>query len=147
MSTGAPDSPSPATLTTLIQLVFREYSRRSYSLGLNPAQWAALRFFAHAEEQRCTASEFARFHRTKKGTAGHTVAALVRKAYLHRNPSMEDRRVTYLRVTEEGHALLKRDPIAPIIEAVTALSDHDREVLENFMARIVRNAPWCGPRR
>ena len=119
MSDGAPAAPSPAALTTLIQLVFREYSRRGYSLGLNPAQWAALRFFAHAEKQRCTASEFARFHRTTRGTAGHTVAALVRKAYLYRSRSVEDRRVTYLRVTEEGRALLKRDPIAPIIEAVT----------------------------
>ncbi len=110
-------------------------------MGLNPAQWAALRFFAHAEEQRCTASEFARFHRTKKATAGHTVAALVRKAYLRRSPSVEDRRVTYLRVTEEGRALLKRDPMAPIIETIGALSDHDREVLEDFMARILRSAP------
>ncbi len=102
----SPGTPSPAALTTLIQLVFREYSRRSYTMGLNPAQWAALRFFAHAEEQRCTASEFARFHRTKKSTAGQTIAALVRKAYLRRSPSVEDRRVTYLRVTEEGRAVL-----------------------------------------
>lgn len=141
MGAGAPDSPSPAALTTLIQLVFREHSRRSYSLGLNPAQWAALRFFTHAEEQSCTASEFARFHRTKKSTAGQTVTALVRKAYLRRNLSVEDRRVTYLRVTEEGRALLKRDPIAPIIEAVATLSDHDREVLKDFLAGILRNTP------
>lgn len=141
MSDGAPAAPSPATLTTLIQLVFREYSRRSYTMGLNPAQWAALRFFAHAEEQRCTAGEFARFHRTTKATAGQTVAALVRKAYLRRSLSVEDRRVTHLRVSEMGRTLLKRDPMAPIIETVTALSDHDREVLEDFMARILRNAP------
>ena len=141
MSDGTLGSPSPVALTALIQLVFREYSRRSYSMGLNPAQWAALRFFVHAEERRCTASEFAKFHRTTKSTAGQTIAALVRKAYVRRSPSVEDRRVTYLRVTEEGRALLKRDPIAPIIETVAALSDHDREVLEDFMARILRNAP------
>lgn len=128
-------------LATLIELVFREYSRRGYSLGLNPAQWAALRFFAHAEKSRCTASEFARFHRTTKGTAGHTVAALVRKAYLRRSRSVEDRRVTYLRVTEEGSTVLKRDPMAPIIETIASLSDHEKKVLEDCMERMLRNAP------
>lgn len=147
MSDGAPDSYSPAALISLIQLVFWEYTRKSFSLGLNPAQWDALRFLAHAEERRCTASEFARFHRTKKATAGHTIAALVQKACLRRAPSLEDRRVTYLHVTEEGCALLKRDPITPMIEAATALSDHDRKVVEKFMVKILRNAPWCGPRR
>ncbi len=121
--------------------MFRENSRRNYSLGLNLAQWAALRFFAHAEEQCYTASEFARCHRSKKGTAGHTIAALVRKAYLRRNRSVEDGRVTYLRVTEEGRGLLDRDPIAPIIETVAARSDRDREVIKDFLARILRNAP------
>lgn len=141
MSDGTLGSPSPVALTALIQLVFREYSRRSYSMGLNPAQWAALRFFVHAEEHRCTASEFAKSHRTTKSTAGQTIAALVRKSYLRRSPSVEDRRVTYLRVTEEGSTVLKSDPMAPIIETIASLSDHEREVLEDIMERMLRKAP------
>lgn len=108
-------------------------------MGLNPAQWTALRFFANAEEQHCTASEFAKFHRTKKSTAGQTVAALVRKAYLRRSPSVEDLRVTYLHMTEDGRELLKHDPMAPIIETIADLSDRDREALEDFMTMILRN--------
>ncbi len=122
----------------LLGQVFRDFVRRSHAKGLNPAQWAALRFFANTDAQHRTASEFARFHKTTKGTASQTVAALVRKSFLSRSYSTEDRRVTIIDVTPEGHELLKCDPMAPIMRAITGLPAHEVEVIEGFLQTFIQ---------
>ncbi len=124
--------------TDLLGQVFRNFVRRSHARGLNPAQWSALRFFADADVSHRTASEFAKFHKTTKGTASQTIAVLVRKSFLRRSRSTEDRRVTVIDVTPEGHKLLKCDPMAPITRAITSLPAHDAEVIESFLQTFIQ---------
>ncbi len=135
------DPPSQIASTALLEQVFRDVVRRSYSSGLNPAQWAALRFFAETDLRLCTAGEFAKFHRTTKGTAGQTIAALGRKSYLRRSRSTEDRRITYIHVTPEGRRQLERDPMAPIMKVVASLPPRDAEVMEVILKRILQSGP------
>jgi DNA-binding MarR family transcriptional regulator len=47
--------------------------------GLNPAQWAALRYFARANQVSRAVCASALFHGTDRGTASQTVKALVEK--------------------------------------------------------------------
>ena len=124
---------SHVTSTDLLGQVFRNFARRSHAKGLNPAQWTALRFFADADLRHRSPSEFAKFHKTTKGTASQTIAVLVRKSYLRRSRSTVDRRVTVIHVTPEGRRLLKCDPMAPILRAITRLPAHDVEVIEDFL--------------
>lgn len=130
--------PSPEALTALFEQMFRDVVRRGYSGGLKPAQWDALRYFAESDPHHRTAGEFAKFHRTTKGTAGQTISALVRKSYLRRCRSTEDRRITYILITPEGRRQLEHDPMAPITRVLANLPPGDVEVLETVLNRILQ---------
>ncbi len=89
-------------LARLIEQVGKAAYNLGYTPGLNPAQWAALRYFDEATIERRTVTGFAQFQGTTKGTASQTVAALVRKGYLRRVGDKQDRRVHRLVITDEG---------------------------------------------
>ncbi|MFO1186001.1 MAG: MarR family transcriptional regulator [Alphaproteobacteria bacterium] len=119
----------------LIERIFwSTYRGAQYSL--NPAQWAALRFFAEHRSGGRTSSEFAKFHQTTRGTANQTVLALIRKGYLSRDPSLSDHRSKSVTVTREGRDILKSDPIRPLLRAIDALDPADRRRLETQLTML-----------
>jgi DNA-binding MarR family transcriptional regulator len=105
----------------LIDALIRDVHSRAFGSGLNPAQWAALRFFAGANPSARTVTGFAEAHRTTKGTATQTIAALIRKGYLTRTSLPEDRRRARLDLTGSGHDLLLDDPLSGLAEAICNL--------------------------
>jgi DNA-binding MarR family transcriptional regulator len=117
-------------ITELIEQIFWSVYRGNSSYTLNPAQWAALRFFVEGRAAKKTSSEFAKHHRTTRGTANQTVLALIRKGYLKRDISPTDHRSKSVSVTKEGLDALRRDPIQPLIDAVQSLDGGDRQHLE-----------------
>jgi len=119
----------------LIERIFwSTYRGAQYSL--NPAQWAALRFFSEHRAGAKTSSEFAKYHQTTRGTANQTVLALIRKGYLARDTSPADHRSKCVSVTREGRELLKRDPIRPLLSAIEGLDPTERRRLENQLAAL-----------
>lgn len=108
----------------------------SFSHGLNPAQWSALRYLANAGRAASTVTAFARFHGTTKGTASQTVSALVNKGHLLRHASPTDRRIVHLEVTESGRALLKTDPLERLAAACATLPEEERAALASTVARL-----------
>ena len=60
--------------------------------GLTPAQWTVLRYFSSANRFSRTASAFASFHGTTRGTASQTIKSLVAKGDLERIRSKRDGR-------------------------------------------------------
>lgn len=120
----------------LIERIFWSTYRGCSSYQLNPAQWAALRFFADPHIEKKTSSEFAKFHQTTRGTANQTVLALIRKGYLKRDVSPNDHRSKSVSLTQSGIEALKRDPIRPLSEVIDRLEPGERDRLVHQLKHV-----------
>lgn len=127
-----------ATAEVISQIV-RLTSGPSFVGGLNPAQWAALRYFGRVGLQACTVTAFARYHGTSKGTASQTIAALTRKGMVERRQDDNDRRLIHFVLTETGRCALDNDPIRMVAEAVAELSADEQASLAGSLEKIVRS--------
>ena len=113
--------------------------------SLSAAQWAALRFFARANDISRTPSAFASFHGTTRGTASQTVKSLVQKGYLYRQRSAEDGRRKELHLTTAGERALAEDPAEALVHAIEMLPPAKRRALEDVMRRITAHVDTqCG---
>jgi len=134
--------PAPKLSTHGLARLIEQLGKAAYNLGytpgLNPAQWAALRYCNEATIERRTVTGFAQFQGTTKGTASQTIAALVRKGFLRRIADKLDRRVHRLALTEEAHAILKADPLQELSRALETLEDTNRWQLAESMERVLR---------
>jgi DNA-binding MarR family transcriptional regulator len=125
-------------LARLIEQVGKACYNLGYTPGLNPAQWAALRYFQETTVDRRTVTGFANFQGTTKGTASQTVAAMVRKGFLERVADKNDRRVHRLVLTEEGENLIAQDPLQALASAVDQLEEQERWALAVNMEKVLR---------
>lgn len=137
-----PAAPAPGAvsraLAELMEQICRLNDSASFVHGLNPAQWAALRFFADANPQVRTTTAFARYHATTKGTASKSVRALERKGFLSRERSIHDGRAAILDVTEHGRRLLREDPLNDLARCMDNLTDQQRFVLAEALETVAR---------
>lgn len=130
--------PGARATAEVIAQVLRTTSSLAFSNGLNPAQWAAIRYFAQAAPNARSVVAFARYHRTTKGTASQTIAALLKKGLLDRQRSERDRRTVSLELTEQGRGLLNDDPLNELAYAVSLLDDDEHSVLAQGLDKILR---------
>lgn len=119
-------TPAVKALAELVEQVNRIVYGLGFSGGVNPAQWAALRYFSRAPEGRRTVGGLAEYQCVTAPTASETVSALVRKDYLRRQPSLTDKRSHTLQLTPNGEALLRMDPQAEVAIALKTLTDEQR---------------------
>ncbi|WP_439814235.1 MarR family winged helix-turn-helix transcriptional regulator [Zavarzinia sp. CC-PAN008] len=112
----------PQAVSELLEQLGRAMHSASFSNGLNPAQWNALRYLARTNPGARTVSGFAKHHRTEKGAASQTMAALVRKKLVRQTVDLEDRRARPLELTEGGRRLLAEDPLGGVAQALAQLS-------------------------
>ena len=114
-------------------------ARRESAHGLNPAQWAALRYIAQraGEQEPPTISGFARLRLTTPSSASQTVSSLVRLGLVTR-ASAADKRQRPLELTVEGHALLKRDPLRHLASLVAGLSTESLGVFSGVLNVVMR---------
>jgi DNA-binding MarR family transcriptional regulator len=96
---------------------------------LTSAQWAALRFFDHANSFSRQPSVFASYHGTTRGTASQTVKSLVKLGYLERSTGPDDRRSAVFDVTRAGRDALKSDPLKSLVHILDDLPRDKREAL------------------
>lgn len=132
----APPPNAEATAETMAQ-VLRTLSGLGFSCGLNPAQWAALRYIAGCGPAACSVIAFARYHGTTKGTASQTIAALEKKGLITRIRGEGDRRSVRLRATAVGLALLERDPLNDLAAAIRELAPEQQEKLATAVAEVL----------
>ncbi|WP_245593541.1 MarR family winged helix-turn-helix transcriptional regulator [Azospirillum halopraeferens] len=118
--------------------VLRTTASLAFTEGLNPAQWAALRYFAGANPSARSVVAFARYHGTTKGTASQTIAALLKKGLLERHKGERDRRTISLVLTDEGRGLLAHDPLNELAAAVGTLGEHDHRAMAAALDQILR---------
>ncbi len=130
--------PSARATAEVMAQVLRTTASLAFTEGLNPAQWAALRYFAQANASARSVVAFARHHGTTKGTASQTIAALQKKGLLDRQPSREDRRSVTMNLTEHGRAILAHDPLNELAEAIAVLDDSQHDALADGLDHVLR---------
>lgn len=113
-------------LSELLTQFVRAYLNNAYSEKLRPTQWEVLRFLSEAPEEERTVSGVARHQRTTLGTASITITALERRGLLRRG---KRRRAQPLSLTDDGWAILARDPISRLEEALGELAPEERQTL------------------
>lgn len=128
----------PQAVAELFEHLSRTCHAISFSGGLNPAQWNALRFLARANASARTMSAFAQSHQTTKSTASQTLSALERKRLIRRVPDPMDRRVLQLELTTKGERLLAQDPIRHLVIALETLTEHELIVLASAIEKMAR---------
>ncbi len=110
-----------------------------FALGLNPAQWEALRFLARANRYSRSPSALAEFLGTTKGTASQTLNALESKGLVKRTRRASDRRWVDLEVTPSGMELIEKDPMGLVLEAASRLSRDECESMNAALGCLVAN--------
>lgn len=140
MSSPSHSQPTALDTTALAHLI-EQVSRVTYALafteGLNPAQWAALRYFHRADDRARTVSGFARAQSTTPGTASRTISALIRRGLLDRQTDPEDRRRALIQPTLKGHKMLEGDPMGHLVGALEHISPAERGVVSEVMTRLL----------
>lgn len=139
--------PSARATAEVMAQVLRTTSSLAFSDGLNPAQWAALRYFAQAAQAAGSVVAFARYRGTTKGTASQTIAALLKKGLLERERSVTDRRTVSLSLTDQGRAMLENDPLNELAAAMAGLSDDEHRVMEGALNHLLRELRASHARR
>ena len=115
------DRKSPQMLAQMLLHLGRSAHGDVKVAGLTPAQWTVLRYFSSANRFSRTASAFASFHGTTRGTASQTIKSLVAKGDLERIRSKRDGRSARLDLTTKGWAGLIEDPFRTLIDAIDRL--------------------------
>ncbi|RUQ63724.1 MarR family transcriptional regulator [Azospirillum doebereinerae] len=109
-----------------------------FAEGLFPAQWVALRYFHDSDESARTLTALARFQRIHLAPVSRTVATLVDKGLLSRRPHPGFKRGWLFDLTDDGRALLDRDPLRQLLgPPVAGMTESEQAVLATLMKRIV----------
>ena len=130
---------SPRATAEVMVQILRATSSLAFIEGLNPAQWAALRYFSQANPSACTVTAFARYHGTTKGTASQTISALTKKELLSRRKDGADGRNVFLELTARGREVLVLDPINELSDAINSLEDGQLTALAEGLERVMRS--------
>ncbi|WP_448191163.1 MarR family winged helix-turn-helix transcriptional regulator [Azospirillum sp. sgz301742] len=125
----------------LLDALFRRYHVEAFTGGLNPAQWAALRFFSRDLTDSRTAVSLARYQGVSRASANDTVRALVRKGLLARVVSAEDGRRQEVSVTEQGVEALRGDPLGLLVEPIGALPEDVRNDFTDIVSDLLAAMP------
>jgi DNA-binding MarR family transcriptional regulator len=128
----------PKAVAELFEHLSRAIYSLSFSEGLNPAQWNALRYLNRANPSSRTMSAFAKFHVTTRSTASQTLAALVRKKLIKKTRDSEDGRVIRLELTPKGRKLLERDPVNHLVAALATLPADRQRVAADTVESLIK---------
>lgn len=110
----------------------------SFTDGLFPAQWVALRYFHDAPEPARTLTALARFQKIHLAPVSRTVSTLVDKGLLTRRPHPGFKRGWLFDLTGEGRTLLERDPLRQSLgPPLAALAESEQAALGSLMKRII----------
>ena len=130
--------------TYLAKSVTRGLDRETAAYDLTPTEFAAVRLF-HVD-QEWTTTELTQVLSVNASAVSRVVNNLVNRGVLSRRRSREDRRMVYLKLTEEGVALgleLQERVHACEQRLTRGISSEDLEICLATIKRIVANhAAW-----
>ena len=126
--------------TSLAKSVTRGLDRETAAYDLTPTEFAAVRLF-HVD-QEWTTTELTQMLSVNASAVSRVVNNLVNRGVLSRRRSREDRRMVYLKLTEEGVALgfELKERVHSYEERLTrGISSEDMETFLAVIRRIVAN--------
>ncbi|MBP2233077.1 DNA-binding MarR family transcriptional regulator [Azospirillum agricola] len=133
-------------VVTLLDQVSRLVYGVGFAEGLFPAQWVALRYFHDSPETARTLSALARFQRIHLAPVSRTVSTLVDKGLLSRRPHPGFKRGLLFDLTDEGRALLNRDPLRLSLgPPIAGMAEDERAMLGRLMKRIIAHMQERAP--
>lgn len=109
----------------------------SFSEGLYPAQWSALRYLATAGPTERTAAKLARFQQIAVGPVTRTVRTLIAKGLVSEGPAAGHHRSKQLNLTEDGLRLLESDPLIAVDRELKTLPQQDARILSAALGMII----------
>lgn len=109
----------------LIERLARALRAGDYSAGLNPAQWEALRYLAHANRFSRTPGALAAYLGSSRGTVSQTLIALEAKGLIERKKNAADGRSVKLDIAAAGRALLAADGERDLARDISAVGVAD----------------------
>lgn len=143
--TSMPHAPqTPDRIAELLVHVGRAARSEDARSELTAAQWTCLRFFARANGSSRTPSGFASFQATTRGTASQIIKSLERRDLIVRTRSERDRRSVCFDLTDEGAAMLSRDPLRHLVGVIETLATIERD---RFLATLSRLSSALALRR
>jgi len=128
--------PSIDRMTSLVDRLGRAVHCLQFADGLNPAQWAALRYLGRANRYSRTPTAISDYLGTTRGTMSQTIKALEAKGLIGRETNGRDRRAVLLRLTGAGEAALENDPLHCVASVAGVLGDEMDEA-SRFLDRVV----------
>lgn len=137
MNADKDSSISCSGLAGLIDQVARGVYSLAWAGDLNPAQWAALRYFRKAQSTRRTIGAFAEFQGVGQASASRTIAALMEKGYLERGTDPMDRRRAVVELTEKGTRVISDDPLLALVRALERRPESERAVAANMLSEVL----------
>ena len=136
MRMASTDRKSPEMRARLLLHLGRLAHGDAKGTTLTPAQWMVLRYIGSANRFSRTASAFASFHGTTRGTASQTIKLLAADGYLNRTRSKRDGRSTRLDLSPKGRAALAEDPFQALVDAIDRLPTHVASTFGNLLERL-----------
>lgn len=128
--------PAVARMTSLVDRLGRAVHCLQFADGLNPAQWAVLRYLDRANRYSRTPTAISEYLGTTRGTVSQTIKALEAKGMIRRAASGRDRRAVLLELTGEGRVALEDDPLHCVASVAGMLGDELDEA-SRFLDRVV----------
>ena len=130
---------SVRTLAELLAQVGRAAYCLSSDEDLTAAQWMALRYLSRANRFSRTASAFADYHGTTRGTASQTVKRLMEQGYITGVPSTRDGRSVRLDLTKKGRGTLLDDPLVALVRSVDGIPDRTRAEMTRRLEHVLEH--------
>lgn len=147
MSQHEPDrSKAQLALAGLLDQVARHLHSSGHAADLYPAQWSALRYFLKADPEHRSAIALARYQGIEPGPTTRTVRTLIDKGLLRKAGSLGRGRIQRIDVTEAGQALLARDPLNAVAEALAGLDETRKTALAEALERVLKTLQTKGSR-
>jgi len=126
-----------SAMTRLFELAARSLHSAGHADGLYPAQWTALRYLAAASPAERTASKLARFQQMAAGPVNRTVRTLVAKGLVVEAGMAGHHRSKQLDLTDEGRALIARDPLRAVDAEFADMPERDARIVAAALGRII----------
>lgn len=130
------ETQTPDRIAELLVHLGRVARSEDASTDLTAAQWTCLRFFARANGNTRTPSSFASFQATTRGTASQIIKSLERKGLVVGTRSDRDRRSVSFDLTDQGQAMLAKDPLKDLIDVVERLATTERDSFLTTLSRL-----------
>lgn len=122
----------------MVERLARIVAQDGHAHGLKPAQWEALRYLARANRFSRTPGALTAYLGATKGTVSQTLMSLERAGLVAKSTHPDDRRSVRLELTREGAALLERDALVAMSQAVTALPADTHAALETGLTGLLK---------